>query len=349
MRSSPALTERGSFVPAHYSQSNPDAQANARQIEAELERLDARLRESPVRLRDFWNHVKEINTLFKQLKPIRNDDRELLWSRLGALCGKGRDQQDDQRRLMEGRKAVSARKRDLVEGKIKEAHGYAKYGRDVDDLAKAKELLNEALEWMKNGWSGFNIPTQLFAFDDGKMIRTDHDACWGQWQEVNDTLQARRKELGDLNFEHYESEASGAIGLAAYDPKQAKERVKSIQQHLNGKIMTRDQFAEVRRLLDKAWQRATHTQEERHETWREQQLKRISRKQELIESAERAIRDIEDQIDHCRDLEAGARTGEYADRVRGWIEEKYGWIESKREFIRDLEEQIREIESRFKH
>jgi hypothetical protein len=118
---------------------------------------------------------------------------------------------------------------------------------------------------------------------------------------------------------------------------------------MRGKIITVDQVAEVRRLLDKAWEHATGKQHERHQDWRERQLEKVRRKKDLIERSEVAIGGIRDQIEHCQEIEAGARTGDFAEQVRGWIEEKYSWIESKREFIEELEEQIREIESRLTH
>jgi hypothetical protein len=330
------------------SQSAAGAAANAKQIEGELDSLDARLHDPPIRFPEFWAHVKEVNVLFRELRPIEKDRRAELWNRLGTICHKAKERKDEQRRAYEGRKVVSANKRSLVEMKIHDALGWAKNGRTADDLRKARELLNESLEWMKNGWSGFNIPTQLFAFDDGKMLKPDSDACWEKWREADEALRARREELASYNFEHFGSEAENAIGTAEYDPSRAKERVKEIQQAIRGKIMTSEQFAEIRRLLDKAWDRATHKQQEHHENWRDRQLDKIRRKKELIDGAEDSIEKIRDQIEHCRGLEAEARTGDYAERVRGWIEEKYGWIESKRDFIQELEDQIREIEEKLR-
>jgi len=64
---------------------------------------------------------------------------------------------------------------------------------------------------------------------------------------------------------------------------------------------------------------------------------------------EREIEAIEGQIDHCRDLEAGAKTDDFADKVRGWIEEKYEKIRAKRRFIEELDEQIRSIKDKIRN
>jgi hypothetical protein len=325
---------------------NSDAQANAEQIEGMIEALQSCLHAPSANYQEFWNQVKEINKLFRTLKPILAADRQRLWEQLGHLCEEAKEQQAESRRNWESRKSISANKRSLVESKIREAYYQAKGGSTPSELGKAGQLLREALEWMKNGWSGFNIPTQLTAFDDGKMTKADHDACWERWQEANEMLHDRRRDLGDYHFDHYRSEAEDAIGIAEYDPKRAKEKVKAIQQSMHGKIMTGEQFTEIRRLLDKAWEHASGKQNERHEEWEEHQQGKIEKKRDLIRHAEETIDRIEEQIDHCRDLEADARSDDYAEMVRGWIEEKYDVIAGKRRFIADLEEQIREIESR---
>lgn len=117
--------------------------------------------------------------------------------------------------------------------------------------------------------------------------------------------------------------------------------------------MNSDQFSEVRRLLDKAWERASDKQAVRHdewvkrqEEWKERQTSHVRRKRELISQAEDFIDRLEGQIDHCRDLEANARSEDYANTVRGWIEEKYDIIREKRRFTAELEEQIRDIEGK---
>jgi hypothetical protein len=332
---------------------NQSATENAVRIDSEIEALQACLQEPNKSLGNFWQRVKEVNKLFQTLRPLMPEDRRRLWAQLDRLCSDAKERQAENKRNWESRKAISANKRSLVESKIREAYHQAKGGSDVPELAKAGELLKTALEWMKTGWSGFTPTIQLFALDDGKMTKADHDACWERWKEANEMLRSRRQELGDNNFSHYRGEAEDAIGIAEYDPRRAKEKVQTIRKATHGIIMSTGQFSEVGRLLDKAWKHASDKQAIRHDDWvrrdhewRERQTEHIHRKRELISQAEDFIDRMEGQIDHCRDLEANAKTDEYANRVRGWIEEKYDIIREKRRFISELEEQIRDIESK---
>ena len=50
------------------------------------------------------------------------------------------------------------------------------------------------------------------------------------------------------------------------------------------------------------------------------------------------IRRLEDQIDHCRDLQRNAKSWDFESKVQGWIDEKL-------DKIRDIEESIRKDEA----
>jgi len=315
-----------------------DTEENVQQLRSALHAAEAHLQWPSVNLREFWTSVKELNELLKARTPVPGAERKSIRSGLDALCQKAkniRESQDNDSRI----------KREMVESKIAEARVRA--GGDASDLRKAMELLNEALEWMKNGWEGFNLITQLTSLSSGKMNRWDHDECWKQWREVNDAIRWKFQELRDSNYDQFRSEAIEASGNAETNPKLAKQQVKAVvmvQQKMRGAIMSREQFADIRRILDDVWSRATDTTQKRHEEWRERKLGHIAKKRDLIERSEDLIARLEAQIEDCQEMEASARTDEHAERVRGWIEEKYEIIESKRRFIEELEEQIREIE-----
>lgn len=318
-------------------------ETNGAKLQSELEDLQSRLRGSTPNYREFWAHVKEINQLFKTVKPIAPATRHRLWADLGTICQEAKRLQEDENQK---RKGISDQKRSLVQSKLNEAYYQVKGSHSAIDLAEARELLNKALAWMKNGWSGFTATTELFALDDGRMTKADHDACWEKWQEVNEALGHKRREIAQYHFDHFLSEAGEAITVADFEPKKAKEKVKSIQGALKGTMMSREQFDEIRRLLDRAWERATAKQQKHHEEWESRQLSHITRKQDLIEEMERQIEGLKGHVDHCRDLEAGARTDDFAQTVRGWIEEHYERIRAKRRFIEELQEQIGSIKEK---
>lgn len=322
----------------------PDFSKNADQIRDALDAARRHIDEYCVDFspRAFWANVRAINELLKTPSPLPFSARHAARSELNELCEKAkaiRDRQDNDSRI----------KREMVEGKIADAARYT-HGCEVE-LRTARGLLNEALEWMKNGWSGFNGPTQLTSFSSGKMNRQDHDTCWKLWQEANEAIRTRYNDLGVSNYDWLLAEATEASRYAETEPARAKEQVKSIQGKMRGRTMAPECFQEIHRILDSIWERANDTGRRKHEEWerkqeewREHTRGRIARKRELIEEGEALISRLEDQIDHCRDLEANARTDGYAEQVRGWIEEKTEIIESKRRFIQELEDQLLELE-----
>jgi hypothetical protein len=305
---------------------------NLKRLRDALDAARMHLQWPSVSLKHFWARVREVNDLIKTLRPVPTDERNKTRSELDAMCQRARDLRkslDDESRI----------KRELVESKIAEARLRTKG--DASDLRKARELQNEALEWMKNGWSGFNATTQLTSFSSGKMNRQDHDLCWKQWQEVNDAINWKYHQLRDLNHDMFRREAFEASANAETDPKLAKEQVKAIQRKMPGTFMSKEQFDDIRSILDDVWNRANRTN---RRAWSERKLGQIARKRELIERAEDLVARLEAQIENCREMEANARTEDHAEMVRGWIEEKYEIIESKHRFIEDLKQQIREIE-----
>lgn len=330
------MAQRGSDV----SQS---AAENAQRIEGEIEALQSCLRESTNGFGEFWRRVRELNGLFQTLRPVFLDDRQKLRAQLNKICAEAKERQAEITKNWENRKAISANKRNIVESKIHEAYFQAKGGSNATELAKAGELLKTALEWMKAGWSGFTPTTQLFAMDDGKMTKADHDACFERWKEANEMLQSRRLELGERNFGHYRGEAEDALGIAEYDPRRAKEKVQAIQKAVRGIIMTRDQFSELDRLLDRAWQRASG--KSRGE-WEEKLRGSLQWKRDRIRKEENSIDCLEEQIDHCRTLMANAKTDDYANEVHSWIEQKFDAIAESRRLISKLEDEIRDVESK---
>ena len=46
-------------------------------------------------LQGFWGDQTEVRTMFKELKPLRREDRESLWDELNALCDKARFYQEE--------------------------------------------------------------------------------------------------------------------------------------------------------------------------------------------------------------------------------------------------------------
>lgn len=70
------------------------AEKNAKKIDWELDLLNNGHRTLLTReYRSFWAHVKEINELFKTLKPLSSDDRERLWTKMNTICESWKEHQ----------------------------------------------------------------------------------------------------------------------------------------------------------------------------------------------------------------------------------------------------------------
>jgi ElaB/YqjD/DUF883 family membrane-anchored ribosome-binding protein len=333
----------------NHERRNEQAKSNASSIEHEIESLKQNHRGQP---HEFWAHAKEISGMFKMLKPLLQEDREALWAEFSSIC-------ESAKREMESRQDHSKQKRDIIESKIQEARYQAQGAGTFSELSEAKSMLNEALQWMKDGWGGFNIPTEMFQTllgNEGKLLREDRDQCWEKWKEANDAIKYKRQELCNLNYDHFHSKAYDALNTAHYNPREAKSMVIEIQQEMKGTQMTKPQFQEIHDVLNNAWQEANSRLKEayqekqrKHHEWLERMQEHIERWSELIEKNEDVIAGIEKDIDRCEEMEAEARTGEFGDTVRGWIEEKYKKIEDIRETNRELEEKIRSVESKIRN
>jgi hypothetical protein len=76
-----------------------NAHENAETIDREMKKLLAiagPIRENrPVitKYQDFWNQAKKITALFKELKPLAQGDRDLLWNQFNTLCGDVKEKQ----------------------------------------------------------------------------------------------------------------------------------------------------------------------------------------------------------------------------------------------------------------
>ena len=86
--------------------------------------------------------------------------------------------------------------------------------------------------------------------------------------------------------------------------------------------------------------------QEKYTEWRNRMEDNVDRWSSLIQKNEDVISRIENQIDHCQDLEQDARSSDFAYTVRGWIEEKYQKINDIRQTNRELEEKIRSVQNK---
>lgn len=300
--------------------------------------------------REFFEHAKKISEMFKTLRPLTSSDRQKLWEKFNGICREVKQRQTSER---ESRLQDSKLKRDLVEGKIRESYFTACSASTRSEFDKAKYLLNQSLEWMKNGWGGFNVQTDLLNSmmgREGKMTKEDHDVCWEKWKDASEAFRLRKEEIWTQNYDHFRDKAYGALSEArSGNLKEAKESVKSVQKDLKGVMMKKEQFQSISELLEEAWAVASERLKERyeegqrrHQEWLRKQEEFIERLSDAVSRKEELIERVEGQIDKLRDMENNARSDDFADKVRSWIEEKEDFIRSVRDDVQDIEQKIRD-------
>jgi hypothetical protein len=191
-----------------------EATINSRRIEAELETLERYLDASE--FKSFWEQVREINSLFKTLRPIEPSSRQAHWEELGRLCEQAkarRNTQPQRTRMSCSRGEDSARAsyetRVVICRKLGDVR-LAEHATTWDQVMSAKNELYECLNMMKSDWS----PTGIFN-TAGRLNRDDRDYCFDVWKiskEVVDRAftriraegQARRSAFVDSIVEQIE-------------------------------------------------------------------------------------------------------------------------------------------------
>ncbi|MFW6143811.1 MAG: hypothetical protein ACOC4Z_02770 [Patescibacteria group bacterium] len=324
------------------------SKANAAQIKEGLDRIEQKLNRQEIG--DFWGGVSEVNTLFKTLKPLNQDDRKRLWNRLSRLCEEAKKQQEREKRH-------SRQKAELVEDKIREVVFLTRAANDHQTLNQARERLNTALDWMKKGWEGFNVATEMFEemimLNNGVLLQEDREKCWEKWKSAKQAIQYKYRELCRQDYNQFKSQAYNILEQAASEPKEAKRRVKQTHQELSNVRLAKQQANEIYKILDQAWEKASRILDKQYEDregeWLDQMRSHISRWNELLEKNRRIIADLERQIDECEEMAASAQTEEFATKVRGWIEEKYRKIQDIEQTNRELEEKIHSVNRKIRN
>jgi uncharacterized protein YaaN involved in tellurite resistance len=72
----------------------------------------------------------------------------------------------------------------------------------------------------------------------------------------------------------------------------------------------------------------------------------VERWTELYEKNEDVVAKLEQQIEECEEMESNAKSDDFAERVRGWIDEKMAKIRDIQRTNRELEEKIRSAKSK---
>jgi len=274
--------------------------------------------------KEFWEHSKRISEMFKSMRLFKND-REQLWSEFQSLCEEVRIQQQD-------KKNESYKNREVISALIDEAYweGTDPPNKETLDEAHAKQTEN------------------LQRIKENVLTREDRDALWEQWRRTNEKIHQGGQSLRESNFLHLKEDADSCNDTAHYeDPYEALEQIKKVQADMHGQYLDKDQREELYNILNMAWEKASsrigemkEEKRRKREEWQAKQEDFINRCERNIEKAEDVISNLELQIERLQNEEADARSDEYADTVRGWIEDKENKIAEIRQSIAEWEEKL---------
>lgn len=187
------------------------AHKNAEHLAGEIEKLAALA--SPIRqnlpiitkYQDFWNAAKQITGLFKNLKPLARDDRELLWNRFNTLCREVKESQKPEYGKLE---AVSLGHFDEIMKQVERAGFPAgALPRDIHDLVEHGQALKTAGDLLGRYKQEMLARHKKTCFDRIQTTRTALDAMWdrsnaGKPRPEAGNISRVQKNL-ELNYERY--------------------------------------------------------------------------------------------------------------------------------------------------
>jgi hypothetical protein len=194
-----------------------NAHLNAEHLDREIKTLvslTGPIRENrPVitKYQDFWNQAKKITALFKELKPLAQSDRDLLWNQFNALCGDVKEKQKGEYGSLES----------LSRGHFDEIMRIAEQAmlprsapaHMVHDLVERGQLLKKASDLLAKFKHEMIAKHKKTCFDKIQEIRKTHDAAWGAKKTEDlprheSEMETRVRKNLEANYERYKKAAN---------------------------------------------------------------------------------------------------------------------------------------------
>lgn len=160
-----------------------DANSHREQLESEISSLSSNHKKliSGIDGKAFFSHVKEINGLFKSLKPIRKSDREELWARFQEIIENAKSTIESERtRRWEDSKNYL----DLIMHDVNHARPASIVGiTSFDELKFHSESLNKAGSLLSKYKNEMIAEHKSEIFEEITRIRKDLDAYWDYYRK----------------------------------------------------------------------------------------------------------------------------------------------------------------------
>jgi hypothetical protein len=194
-----------------------NAHLNAEHLDREIKKLvslTGPIRENrPVitKYQDFWNQAKKITALFKELKPLAQSDRDLLWNQFNTLCGDVKEKQKGEYGALES----------LSRGHFDEIMRLADQAmlpksapaHMVHDLVERGLALKKASDRLAKFKHEMIAKHKKACFDKIQEIRKTHDAAWGAKKTEDpprqeSEMESRIRKNLEANYERYKKAAN---------------------------------------------------------------------------------------------------------------------------------------------
>lgn len=310
---------------------------NGKAIADEIELLKQFLEDS--QFKDFWQCVKVIGTMFKELKPLARETREELWKKYRAIIDLAIKQRE--RREFESNVA-----KHQIHGEIMLMTGtdtpLAWNPFDFDEVEEGN-MINESI---KKARGNLSIILEKIKSLKGVLIKEDHQFCWEKWKEASDRLNDLYVELCDHCYYRLDADIRHVWNDAAYspEPKEVLEEIKAIQTRLHKALLKRDQREELRDNLNQAWNEAISRlnamRNEKHDAWVSRTEDWINNRQENLEKNQSWIARLEGIINDLRDKISSSTHDNWIEKAEGWIEEHEAKISEIEGWNAELEAEI---------
>lgn len=194
------------------------AHNNAEHLDREIKKLESLtgpIRENrPIitKYQDFWNQAKKITALFKELKPLAQSDRDLLWNQFNTLCLDVKGKQKGEYGALES----------LSQGHFDEIMQLADKARlpksapahMVHDLVERGQALKKASDRLAKFKHEMIAKHKKACFDRIQEIRKSHDAAWGAKETENlprqqeSEMESRIRKNLEANYERHKKAAN---------------------------------------------------------------------------------------------------------------------------------------------
>jgi hypothetical protein len=192
-----------------------NAHKNAEHLAGEIKKLSSLT--GPIRsnlpiitkYQDFWNTAKQVTGLFRELKPLAHDDRDLLWKQFNTLCQEVKEKQKSEYGILE---SISRGHYDEIMKQVELAQIPADAPpRDIYGLVERGQAVKTAGELLAKYKHEMLAKHKKTCFDRIQKIRTIHDALWNSLNAEKPHLKAEnvsrvQKNL-ELNTERYRKAA----------------------------------------------------------------------------------------------------------------------------------------------